>query len=123
MDEAELSRIVEAKLEAALAARIQADRERVRMEVIMEIRRKAEREWYDRINARAPIEDRYGGLGKAGHEARLNAMSAATAKTNAEMDAANARVVPGSLLDQRSRASLTPGSEGLEIRSGPGRRS
>ena len=51
MTEEELSKIVEAKLEAKLAARLQADRDAVRLEVIREIRRNAERAWYDRINA------------------------------------------------------------------------
>jgi hypothetical protein len=121
MTEEELNKIVESKLADRLAARLQADRERVRMEVIMELRREAERAHYDRINAKHPIEDKYGGLGPEGHAARLRAMSAAAAKANAEMDAANARPVEGSLLDQRKRAALTPGSEGFEIR--PGRRS
>jgi hypothetical protein len=123
MTEDELNKIVEAKLADALAARLEADRARVRDEVVTELRRAEERAWYDRINKKHPIEDKYGGLGKAGHEARLKAMSAAAAKTNAEMDAANARPVEGSLLEQRSRAALTPGSEGLEIRSDPGWRS
>jgi hypothetical protein len=118
MTEEELNSIVEAKLADRLAARFQADRERVRMEVIMEIRREAEREWYNRVNARHPIQ----GPGDPKVEAeRRAAMLAAAAKTNAEMDAANARPIEGSLLDQRKRAALVPGSEGFEIR--PGRRS
>jgi hypothetical protein len=116
----ELDAIVEAKLADRLAARLQADRDAVRLEVIREIRREEDRAWYERINRRAPIEDKYGGLGPEGHAARLKAMSAAAAKANAEMDAVNARPVSGSLLDQRSRAALTLGSEGFEIR--PGRR-
>jgi hypothetical protein len=71
MTEAELNAIVESKLAARLAARLQADRDRVRMEVVMELRREAERKHYDRINARHPIEDKYGGLGPEGHAARL----------------------------------------------------
>src|SRR5258708_5436618 len=62
MTEEELAQIVESKLAAQLEARLQADRARVRMEVISEIRREAERKHYDRINARHPIEDKYGGL-------------------------------------------------------------
>jgi hypothetical protein len=118
MTEEELSRIVESKLEAKLAARLQADRDAVRLEVIREIRRTAEREWYERINRRAPIEDKYGGLGPEGHAARLAAMDAAARKTCAEMDAVNQRPVSGSLLDQRSRADSAGGSAGFEIRSG-----
>jgi hypothetical protein len=121
MTEDELNKIVEAKLADQLAARLQADRERVRLEVIMEIRRKAEREWYDRINAKHPIEDKYGGLGPEGHAARLAAMDAAARKTCAEMDAVNSRPIEGSLLDQRKRADSAGGSAGFEIR--PGRRS
>ena len=111
MDEAELNQIVEAKLADRLAARLQADRERVRMEVIMELRREAERKHYDRINARHPIEDKYGGLGPEGHAARLAAMDARAKAANEHMDCVNSRPVEGSLLHQRSRAALTPGSE------------
>jgi hypothetical protein len=113
MTEDELSRIVEAKLAAQLEARLQADRERVRLEVITEIRREASRKHYDRINQKHPIEDRYGGLGPAGHAARLAAMDARARAANAHMDAVNARPVPGSLAHQRS---LIPGSEGFRIK-------
>jgi hypothetical protein len=121
MDEAELSKIVEAKLADRLAARLKADREAVRLEVISELRREAERKHYDRINAKHPIEDRFGGLGAEGHAARLRQMDAAAKKAAAHMDEVNSRPVPGGLLDQRSRAALVPGAEGFEIR--PGRRS
>ena len=116
MTEDELNAIVEAKLADRLAARLQADRERVRMEVIMEIRRKAEREWYDRINAKHPIEDKYGGLGPEGHAARLRQMDAAAKAANEHMDRVNSRPVEGSLLHQRSRAALTPGSEKFRLK-------
>jgi hypothetical protein len=113
MDEAELSVIVEAKLADRLAARLKADRERVRAEVIMELRREAERKHYDRINARHPIEDKFGGLGPEGHAARLKAMDARARADSEHLDRVNARPVPGGLLDQRSRAALTPGSGGI----------
>jgi hypothetical protein len=113
MDEAELSQIVEAKLAAALAAREKADRDRVRMEVIMELRREAERKHYDRINAKHPVEDRYGGLGPEGHAARLRAMDERAKAANEHMDRVNQRPVPGSLAHQRS---LIPGSEGFRIK-------
>src|ERR1700738_2878279 len=115
MTEEELGAIVEAKLEAELAARLQADRNRIRMEVVDGIRREASRAHYDRINARHPIENKYGGLSPEGHAARLRQMDAAAKKAAAHMDEVNSRPVPGSLLDQRSRAALTPGSEGFEI--------
>jgi hypothetical protein len=104
MTEDELNAIVESKLEAQLAARLQADRDRVRAEVVREIRRTADREWYERINRRAPIEDKYGGLGPEGHAARLKAMDAARVADKEWHDRVNSRPVPGGLLDQRSRA-------------------
>jgi hypothetical protein len=120
MTEAELNAIVEAKLADRLAARLQADRDRVRAEVIMELRREADREWYNRINAKHPIET----AGDPRLEAQRIAEMNRRARADMEhMDKSNSRPVPGGLLEQRSRASLTPGSEGLEIRSGPGRRS
>jgi hypothetical protein len=121
MTEDELNAIVESKLADRLAARLQADRDRVRAEVVGELRRDAERARYDRINARHPIEDKYGGLGPAGHAARLAAMDARARAANAHMDAVNSRPVEGSLVHQRSRAALVPGGEGFEIH--PGRRS
>jgi hypothetical protein len=111
MTEDELNAIVEAKLADRLAARLKADRERVRMEVVADLRREAERKHYDRINARHPIEDKYGGLGPEGHAARLAAMDARARAANAHMDAVNARPIDGGLVHQRSRASLAPGSE------------
>jgi hypothetical protein len=113
MTEEELNAIVDAKLADALAARLKADRDRVKLEVVMEIRRKAEREWYDRINAKHPIQDKYGGLGKAGHEARLKAMDERAAADFAKMDAINSRPVEGSLRHQRS---LIPGHEGFTVK-------
>ena len=120
MTEDELNKIVEAKLADQLAARLQADRERVRLEVIMELRREAERAHYDKINRRAPIENQYSGLTREQHEARLREMRRRAAADNAAMDEANSRPVPG-LLEQRSRADSAGGSAGFEIR--PGRRS
>jgi hypothetical protein len=116
MNEAELNALVETKLAAALEARIQADRARIRAEVVSEIRREESRKHYDRINRKHPIEDKFGGLGAAGHAARLRAMDERAKAANAHMDAVNARPVPGGLLDQRSRAALTPGSEGFKLK-------
>ena len=113
MNDAELNAIVEAKLEAELAARLQADRNRIRMEVVDAIRREAERAHHEKINRRHPIEDKWGGLGRAGHEARLKAMDARRAADYAHMDEVNSRPVPGSLAHQRS---LIPGSEGFRIK-------
>jgi hypothetical protein len=116
MNEAELNALVETKLAAALEARLQADRARIRAEVVSDLRREESRKHYDRINRKHPIEDRYGGLGAAGHAERLRQMDARAKAANAHMDAVNARPVPGGLLDQRSRAALTPGSEGFKLK-------
>jgi hypothetical protein len=118
MDEAELNAIVESRLADRLAARLKADRDRVRLEVISELRREAERAHYDRINRKHPIEDRFGGLGAEGHAARLAAMDARARAANEHMDRVNQRPVPGGLLDQRSRAALVPGHEGFRIKQG-----
>jgi hypothetical protein len=118
MTEDELNAIVESKLADRLAERLRADRERVRMEVVSEIRREAERAHHAKINRRHPVEDQYGGLGAAGHAERLRRMDAAAKKAAAHMDEVNSRPVPGGLLDQRSRAALTPGGEGFAIKSG-----
>jgi hypothetical protein len=116
MNENELAVIVEAKLAEQLEARLQADRQRIRAEVVDQIRREAERAHYDRINRRAPIEDKYGGLGRAGHEARLAAMSAGVQRDMEKMDRANSRVIEGTLLHTKQRASLAPGSEGFKFK-------
>jgi hypothetical protein len=116
MNEDELNTIVERKLAEALAARIKAERDRIRLEVVSSLRREAERKHYDRINAKHPVEDKFGGLGRAGHEARLKAMDARARAAAAHMDEVNSRPVPGGLLDQRSRAALTPGSEGFKVK-------
>ena len=113
MNEAELTQIVEAKLAEQLAARLQADRQRIREEVITALRREAERKHYDRINARHPIEDKYGGLGPEGHAARLAAMDARAKAANEHLDRVNSRPVEGSLRHQRS---LVPGSEGFRVK-------
>jgi hypothetical protein len=113
MTEAELNALVETKLADQLAARLQADRDRVRMEVIMELRRKAEREWYDRINAKHPIET--AGDPKV-EAARVAAMRAGAQRDAEHMARVNSRPVEGSLLDQRKRAALVPGSEGFRIK-------
>jgi hypothetical protein len=116
MTEDELNTIVEAKLADRLAARIQADRERVRAEVVAGIRREAERAHHARINARHPIEDKYGGLGPEGHAARLAAMDRRVRADMEHMDRVNSRPIEGSLLDQRKRAALTPGEEGFRFK-------
>jgi hypothetical protein len=113
----ELDAIVESKLADRLAARLQADRDRVRAEVIMELRREEDRAHYARINARHPIEDKYGGLGPEGHAARLKAMDAARVADKEWHDRVNSRPVDGSLLDQRRRADSKGGSAGFRFKT------
>jgi hypothetical protein len=116
-DEAEFNAQVDAELNAKIEAELQAELARKRAEIAFRLRREAAAKEYDRINAKHPIEGPLAGLTPEQHRARLAAMDA-RAKADAEsMDRSNSRPVPGGLLDQRSRASLTPGSEGLEIRS------
>jgi hypothetical protein len=119
-DETELNAKIENELNAQIDRELQAEMMRKREEIAFRLRREAAAKEYDRINARHPIEDKYGGLGPEGHAARLAAMDARAKAANAHMDAVNSRPVPGGLLDQRSRAA-PGGSEGFEIR--PGRRS
>jgi hypothetical protein len=116
MNEQELNAIVDAKLEAELAARLAADRQRVKMQVVDQIRREAERAHYARINARHPIENKYSGLTAEQHEARIAAMRAGAARDAEHMARVNSRPVEGSLVHQRKQAALTPGSEGFAIK-------
>jgi hypothetical protein len=97
MTEQELDALVDAKLADALAARLEADRARVRDEVVTELRRAEERAWYDRINKKHPIENKYSGLTREQHEARIAAMRAGAARDAEHMARSNARVVEGSL--------------------------
>jgi hypothetical protein len=121
MTEAEFNAQVDAELNAKIEAELQAELARKRAEIAFRLRREAAAKEYDRINAKHPIEDKYGGLGPEGHAARLAAMDAARVADKEWHDRVNSRPIEGSLLDQRKRAALTPGSEGFEIR--PGRRS
>jgi hypothetical protein len=116
MNADELDAIVEARLDARLEARLQADRQRVRQEVVDELRREATRQHYDRINRKHPVEDQFGGLGPEGHAERLRVMAAGVNRDMEKMDRANARPVEGSLVHQRSRASLIPGAEGFKFK-------
>jgi hypothetical protein len=97
MTEDELTQIVETKLADRLAARLKADRDALRLEVVMEMRREESRKHYDRINRKHPIEDKFGGLGPAGHAARLRQMDAGAKRDAAHMDAVQARPIEGSL--------------------------
>jgi hypothetical protein len=113
MTEDELNAIVESKLAARLAARLQADRERVRVEVITKLRREAESAHHDKVNRRHAIQ----GLGDPQVEAaRLAAMDLRARADSDHLDRVNSRPIEGSLLDQRRRAALVPGSEGFRFK-------
>jgi hypothetical protein len=103
-----------AAVEAELNAQLEAELVKRRAEIAARLRRKAEREWYDRINARHPTEDKYGGLGPEGHAARLMEMDARARRCAAEMDAVNARPVEGDLRAQR--AAHKGGRSGFTIK-------
>jgi hypothetical protein len=108
---------IEDEIEIAIAAGLEADRAKRRAELFYAARRKIEAAHYDRINRKAPIEDRYGGLGPEGHAARLKAMEAGSKADREWMDRVNARPVPGSLA--ATRADQKGGSGGFEIKRGP----
>jgi hypothetical protein len=113
MTEEEMARIVESWLEARLAARLAADRERVRQEVIMQLRREIDREHYDKINRRHPIQ----GPGDPKVEAERRRVMAERARADNEaMDKANSRPVEGTLAHARRRADAAGGGMGFKIR-------
>jgi hypothetical protein len=105
---------INAEIEAGLAA----DRAKRREELYYAARRKIDAAHYDRINAKAPIEGPLAGLTPEQHAARLKAMNAAVKRDMAAMDAANAKPIEGTLLFQRRKASMGPGSEGFKIKPG-----
>jgi hypothetical protein len=90
-----------AQVEAELNAQLEAELMKRRVEIAARLRREESRKHYEKINARHPTEDRWGGLGPDGHAARLRVMDERAAQANREMDAANARVVDGNLKAQR----------------------
>jgi hypothetical protein len=118
MNEAELDALVESKLAERLAARVAAERAAVRDEVILAIRREADRAHHERINRRHPIESKLAGLTPQQEAARQAGMAARSAAAGAKMDAANARVVPGMRAALRTtRADSAGGSVGFRIKS------
>jgi hypothetical protein len=114
MTEEELSRIVEAKLADRLAARLKADRERVRMEVIAELRREEDRKWHERVNRKHPIEGPLAGLTPAQHQARLDAMAAGVKADMESMNRSNSKPIEGSLAARR--ADSVGGSAGFRVK-------
>jgi hypothetical protein len=118
MNEDELNKIVETRLAERLAARVAAERERVREEVILALRREAERAHHAKINARHPIENQFSGLTREQHEERLRLMDERRAAESARLDKINARPVPGQVVrGLRPRAvDGAGGSVGFKIR-------
>jgi hypothetical protein len=95
--EAELNAKVEAELAAKVEAELQAETVRKRAEIAARLRHKAAMAHLDRVNARHPIEGPLAGLTPAQAAAREKAMIEGAKRDYAKMDAANARVVEGSL--------------------------
>ena len=117
MNEQELDALVEARLAEQLAARLAAERERVRQEVVLQLRREAEREHHTRINAKHPIEGRLAGLTEQQEAERQRIMAERSRLSNEKMDKANARVVPGMRASLRTvRADAAGGSTGFTIK-------
>jgi hypothetical protein len=118
--EAELSAQVEADIEARIeteiAAGLAADRAKRRAELFYAARRKIEAAHYDKINAKAPIENQYSGLTREQHEARLREMRRRAAEDMRAMDEAEARGRARVAAMRGPRASIGPGSEGFEIK-------
>jgi hypothetical protein len=109
-----------AQIETEIAAGLAADRAKRRAELFYAARRKIEAAHYDKINAKAPIENQYSGLTREQHEARLREMRRRAAEDMRAMDAAEARGrarVAAEVMRGR-RASIGPGSEGFEIKRG-----
>jgi len=92
----------DAMVEAELAADFRIAKENKRAEIAERLRLEESRKHYDKINARAPIENQFSGLTREQHEARLKMMSERSAQANREMDEINSRPVAGDLRAQRS---------------------
>ena len=118
MNEQELADLVESRLAERLAARDAAERERVRWEVILELRREASRAHYDRINARHPVMDPLAGLTQEQENERQRQMADRSAATTAKMDTANSRPVPGQVAHslRTKRVDAVGGGSGFKIR-------
>jgi hypothetical protein len=109
---------IEAAINAEIEAGLVADRAKRREELYHAARRKIDAAHYDRINRKHAVEGPLAGLTPEQHRARLKAMDAAVKRDMAAMDAANAKPVEGTLLFQRRKASMGPGSEGFKIKPG-----
>ena len=116
MTEDELLAKAERELLARIDAELAAKRAKERADIASRYRHQEAMAHLDRVNRRAPIEDRYSGLTAEQHAERLRQMDANRAAANRHMDAVQARVIDGSLVHQRKQAALTPGSEGFRVK-------
>jgi hypothetical protein len=118
MNEDELNQIVETRLAAALAARQAAERERVRWEVILELRREADRAHHTRINSRHAIQDPLGGLTPEQERERVRQMDERRRLAGEKMDRANSKRVDGQLARslRPTRVDAVGGSSGFKIK-------
>jgi hypothetical protein len=113
MTEDEFNAQVDAELNAQIDAELKAEMARKRFEIARRLRREAEMAHYDKINARHVSQT----SGDPKAEAERRRQMDLRAKADMEhMDKSNSRVIEGSLLDQRKRAALTPGSEGFKFK-------
>jgi hypothetical protein len=118
MNEQELDALVESRLATALAARQAGEREAMRMQVVLELRRAAEREHHAKINSRHAIQDPLAGLTPEQEMERVRQMDERRRISNARMDAANARPVDGQVVRgmRPKRSDSAGGSVGFTIK-------
>jgi hypothetical protein len=117
MNEQELDAIINSRIAERLAAREQAERERVRWEVVLELRREAERAHHAKINSRHAIQDPLGGLTPEQERERVRQMDERRRLAGEKMDRANARPVPGFGRSLRTtRADNAAGPSGFRIK-------
>jgi hypothetical protein len=105
---------IDNQVELEIAAGLEADRAKRRVELALAARRKIEAAHYAKINARHPVEGPLAGLTPAQHQARLDAMAAGAKADKEWMDRVNARPVEGSLAARR--ADSVGGSAGFRVK-------
>jgi hypothetical protein len=118
MNEDELNAIVDAELAKRLEAELQARRERVRQEVVLQLRREAERAHHAKINARHPIETRLGGLTEEQEAERLRIIDERSRAAREHLDRVNSRPTPGAAVRglRPKRSDSAGGGSGFVIK-------
>jgi len=111
---------IERELAAQVERELEAEMARKRAAIAARLRREAEMREYDRINARHPVEDRFGGLGPEGHAARDKAMRERAAEDMRQMDEAErrGRERVAAMSRQRGPRASMGGGEGFTIKRG-----